>query len=400
MEFTNVFTMLVDAASRTPRYVSSCGGTRSGKTYSALQFFFLLVASDTKPTINSVVSETFPHLKRGAIRDFKQLLGEDFREDWWSRSDNAYTFPSGATIEFFSADSPAKVHGPARDRLFINEAQNIPYEIARQLFVRTKELILIDYNPTRSFWVNELIEPSPECITIHSTYLDNCNRRTGRSMLTEAQVREIESNRRDANWWRVYGEGLVGQKMGLIYPDFEQVDELPLGEGLVECYGLDFGYTNDPTALVRVLADTRRRVLWVDEMLYRTHMLNRDIVAFLRSVGVRQGVEIFADCAEPKSIDEIHFAGYNCKPCYKGRALVEQLQFLQGWELKVTKRSVNLIKELRNYTWAEDKDGRVLNVPIDLWNHALDALRYAVFTKHGTFKRPLTGGKPRTANAW
>ena len=149
-----------------PRYISSCGGTRSGKTFSNLQLL-ILVANTRKVTI-SVVSETMPHLKRGAIRDFQNIMGTEFDETRWNKTDAIYTFPNGSIIEYFSADSPAKVHGPARDILFLNEAQNISYDIARQLFVRTSERILIDYNPTHTFWVNERIEPSEDCICIHS----------------------------------------------------------------------------------------------------------------------------------------------------------------------------------------------------------------------------------------
>ena len=148
----------------------------------------------------------------------------------------------------------AKVHGPARDILFLNEAQNIPFDIARQLFVRTSERILIDYNPTHTFWVNERIEPREDCVSIHSTFKDNCDCSTGETFLSPEQIREIESNQTDANWWRVYGLGLVGQLEGLIFPDFEQIDELP-AEG-VETFGQDYGFTNDPSVMIHTKIDT------------------------------------------------------------------------------------------------------------------------------------------------
>lgn len=400
MIFTDVFTMLAEAAGRTTRYVSSCGGTRSGKTYSMLQFLYLLSASDTKPTITSVVSETFPHLKRGAIRDFKAVVGEDWHEDWWSKSDSSYTFPSGAIIEFFSADTPSKVHGPARDRLFLNEVQNIDYDTARQLFVRTKDFIYLDYNPTHSFFVNELIEPLPECVTIHSTYLDNRDRKTGESMLTQAQIREIEGNReRDRNWWRIYGEGRVGQLEGLIY-EFGQIDDLPEDDGLVDIYGLDFGY-NDPTALIRVKADHDKKVAYLDEIVFESYLTNKELIERMRKEGVGRATEIFCDSAEPKSIAELSLAGFNAKPCYKGKEIVEQIKFVKGWRLMVTKRSVRLIKEFRNYQWLKDRDGRWLNEPDGgIWDHGMDAFRYAMFTKMGQFRKPLNGGRPRMGSAW
>ena len=190
---TPVYTRTRDAIARTDRFVSSCGGTRSGKTFANLQLIYELAALDKRPTLTSIVSETFPHLKRGAIRDFPIAIGDYYDDRCWNKSDSTYTLPNGSVLEFFSADSPSKVHGPARDRLFLNEIQNIPYEIARQLFVRTKGLILMDYNPTATFWGNELVEPRPDCITIHSTYKDN-------ALLSPEQIREIEANQGDLNW--------------------------------------------------------------------------------------------------------------------------------------------------------------------------------------------------------
>ena len=385
MTTTRVTMMTSDAIRRTARYVSSCGGTRSGKTFAMLQCILALAEMDTRPTITSVVSETFPHLKRGAIRDFKAIIGERWDEAAWSQSNNAYTLPNGSVIEFFSADSPAKVHGPARDRLFLNEVQNIPFDTARQLFVRTRKLILMDYNPTHSFWADQRIEVRPDCVTIHSTYLDNVDWETGDTTLSPEQVAEIESNRDDRNWWTVYGEGKVGTLEGLIY-DFEMIDAMPTDGSLREVYGMDFGFTNDPTAIVRVLADTGRKILYVDERCYRTRMLNADIAAFLAADGVTRAVEVIADCAEPKSIEDIARNGFRITPCDKDAPVrsekrVFQIHWLQGWKLRVTKDSVNLIRELRNYTWAQDRDGNPLNVPIDGFDHCLDALRYATWTK-------------------
>lgn len=381
MSETSVYYKTRKAARKTARFVSSCGGTRSGKTYACLEYLYKLAAI-TPNTITSVVSETFPHLKRGAIRDFQTILVNlgAWDDSFWSKGDSVYALPNGSIIEFFSADSPAKVHGPARDRLFLNEVQNIPYDTARQLFVRTRGLIIMDYNPTHSFWANELIEPRPECITIHSTYQDN-------PFLTSEQVAEIESNRHDRNWWQVYGEGKVGTLEGLIYA-FEQIDRMPEPEGLKEVWGMDFGFTNDPTAIVRCLVDTGRKIVYADEKCYRTRMMNADIAALLKAEGIGPATEIYADCAEPKSIAEIRTAGLKVMPSDKdapvrSQKLSFQLQWMQGWQLKVTKSSVNLIKELRNYTWDKDKDGNSVNYPIDTFNHLLDALRYAVWSKFG-----------------
>ena len=300
-------------------------------------------------------------------------------ENQWNKTDLIYTFGNGTIMEFFGADALGKVHGPARDRLFLNEAQNIDKEIARQLFTRTRKIIFCDYNPTHSFWLNEEYETKSNCITIHSTYKDN-------NYLTQQQVQEIEDNRHDTNWWRVYGLGLVGQLEGLIY-EFEQVDAMPPYEDYIHIYGIDFGFTNDPTAIVHLAVDTGRKIVYADEVAYQTRMLNADIINALDNAHVSRKVPIYADCAEPKSIAEICNAGFNVFPCDKtaptSDKLKFQIQFVQGWKLMVTKRSLNLIKELRNYVWAQDKNGNMLNQPIDMYNHILDALRYALYTHFG-----------------
>ena len=389
MRLTKVARKTIAAWIRHLRYISSCGGTRSSKTFSILQTFILAIVEEVnlcKPaTINSVVSESMPHLRRGAIRDFKQImevegLWEDAR---WNETQHTYTWQNGSLLEFFSVDNAGKVHGSARDRLFINESQNIPYEIARQLFVRTRGLIICDYNPTHSFWLNEIIEARQNCITLHSTYKDN-------EFLSPEQIAEIEDNKSDKNWWQVYGEGKIGTLDGLIY-DFQLCDALPEKtemDHLVEIQGLDFGFTNDPTARVQVVADPRKKILWVRQRCYRTHMQNKHIIQDLQEDGVSRNTEIYADCAEPKSIADIQDAGFNVIPCdkdapVKSDKLKFQLQWMQGWTLYVTKDSLDLIRELRNYVWAKDRDGNSLNEPIDKFNHLLDALRYAVWTRFG-----------------
>ena len=387
MQLTSVAKKTLTAWKRHQRYISSCGGTRSGKTYSILQTFILALIEEVNQqrsaTVNSVVSESMPHLQRGAIRDFKAIMEKEglWEEARWNETQHTYTFANGSLLEFFSVDNAGKVHGSARDRLFINEAQNIPYEIARQLFVRTRGQIVCDYNPTHSFWLNEVVEARQNCITIRSTYRDN-------DFLTQEQVAEIEANRNDRNWWKVYGEGQIGTLDGLIYA-FELVDNLPAVtemDHLVEIQGLDFGFTNDPTARVQVVADSRKKILWVRQRCYKTHMLNRHIIEDLQADGVTRRTEVYADCAEPKSIAEIKEAGYNVIPCDKDAPvrsdkLKFQLQWMQGWTLNVTKDSIDLIRELRNYTWDKDRDGNPLNQPIDKFNHLLDALRYAVWTR-------------------
>lgn len=379
--FAPVYDRIVAAARQHPRYLLSEGGTRSGKTFAALQFLWFLIGKDKQPTINSVVSETMPHLKRGAIRDFQQILGQTWDDTLWNKSDSIYIHPvSGSKLEFFSADAPAKVHGPARKRLFINECNHIDWDTARQLFVRTSGLIMLDYNPTHLFWANEIVEQREGCCKVHSTYKDN-------PFLSAEQVREIESNRNDTNWWRVYGEGKTGILEGLVFPDFLQVDTLPeQTDGMIEAYGLDFGFTNDPSVLIHVLVDTRKRELWADELFYRTGMLNADMAQEMKLAGVGR-TAVYADAAEPKTIEELRRWGLNVLPCYKATRKAEQLQAMKGYALRVTKRSLNMIRELRGYTWQKDKAGAWLNEPIGVQDHSIDALRYGSFINLPQFQQ-------------
>ena len=384
MQFSGVFWKIYDAASLHPRYISNKGGTRSTKTYSTLQFLHLLIPKvDKAGDITSVVSETIPHLKKGALRDFENIIGHPLKGDpHWNATDMVWTYENGAKLEFFSCDNASKVHGSQRKRLFVNEANHIEYEIFRQMAVRTSSIIFLDYNPASVCWIQQKIECKDNCILIRSTYKDN-------PFLSQQQILEIEDNKSDKNWWKVYGEGMEGTLDGLIY-EFEQIDHMPprnadkpqaektaeelYADSLQEIQGIDFGFTNDPTARVQVYADPKRKQAYIRERCYRTHMQNKHIIEDMQVDNVGRRVEIYADCAEPKSIADIQDAGFNVIACdkdapVKSDKLKFQLQWMQGWKLFVTKDSLNLIEELRNYTWAKDKDGNLLNEPIDKWNH-------------------------------
>lgn len=379
---TTTFAKTAAAWALNPRYIDSEGGTRSGKTFSNLQLLSLVCPADPEPTITSVVSENLPHLKRGAIRDFKDIMASDSRwdEKRWNKTDCIYEFENGSILEFFGCDSPGKVHGPGRHRLFINEAQNVPWEVARQLMVRTAGTVLWDYNPTHRFWAHEQFEKDPDCVHVHSTYKDN-------EQLAASIVKEIERNKHDKNWWRVYGLGLVGVLEGLIYPNFTLVDALPDPEGFTETYGMDFGFTNDPTAIVHCLIHTGRKEIYLDEVCYERGMDNGMIAALLKQLGLRRsgGPVVYADCAEPKSISEINSYGLNVLKSDKTAKIKDQALWINGFRLYVTKRSTNLAKEMRNYQWMKKADGTLLNEPIDIWNHACDAFRYGCYTPFGQF---------------
>ena len=382
--FGPVFWKIKAAAMKKPRYISNRGGTRSGKTYSTLQFLnYIIPLKDKVGDVTSVVSETLPHLKRGAIRDFEEIIGHPLKEDAnWNASDLIYTYPNGA---------------PKRKRLFCNEANHIRWETFRQLAVRTTGIIFIDYNPDATFWGIEQIETRDNCETIVSTYLDN------KQFLSPEQIEEIEANKGDERWWKVYGRGELGSLEGLIY-DFEQVDALPpkysdkpqsaktpeelYADALEEIQGLDFGFSTDPTARVQIYADRKRKHLYCRQRCFRRRMDNDAIAADLAADNVRPGVPIYADCAEPKSIAEIGKHGFNIVACSKDAPVKSdkrkfQIQWLQGWTLYVTKDSVDMIRELRNYTWSQDKDGHLTSVPVHEFSHSLDALRYAAWTHFG-----------------
>lgn len=348
------------------------GGTRSGKTWSLLQLCYTLITKKDNIMV-SVVGETMPFLKRGAMRDFKSIVGEDWQDAWWNATDKLYTIPTTkSSIEFFSADNEGKVHGSARDYLFLNECYFIPYEIYRQLAVRTRKRIMLDYNPRSRFWVDEYLIGKDNVALIHSTYKDNPH-------LTPMQVAQIESNRTDSNWWRVYGLGETGSVEGLVYTNWQISQSYPT-DYKREFICIDFGFTNDPTAILRVRLSGGE--LWVDEIAYRAGMLNQDIVKELRESGIGRGAQIVCDSAEQKSIAEINnLGGYRAVPVAKGKgSIVAGITAVQAYKLNVTQRSLGTIDELRNYSWKRDINGSYINEPIDRYNHSLDALRYGVTT--------------------
>lgn len=376
------------AASHRYRLIANKGGTRSGKTYSIMRLV-LLYACQSSIRV-SVVSESIPHLKKGVLRDFEDILERlNVRGVNVNKTDRLYRFPSGGYVEFFSVDDWGKVKGSSRDVLFINEANRMGYEAYRQLVARTTSQVFIDWNPDSEFWYEERgLDRLPTTCEIHSTYKDN-------PYLSAVQVAEIERNRNDSQWWRVYGEGLTGSHEGLVYRNMELIDDVPervTGGHVLHTFGLDFGFSNDPTALVEVWTDEADGVIYLDEKIYDTGLLNRDIANEMARLGISKTTEIFADAAEPKSIEELHRVyRYNVKEAYK-RDLLSQVQFMQSFNFRITKRSVNVIKEWRNYKWKTDREGKNVNEPCDMWNHAADAVRYAVFTPlRGKVKAKVVG---------
>jgi phage terminase large subunit len=359
------------------RLMINQGGTSSGKTYSLLQLLIAIAITATTPLLISVMSESFPHLKLGAMRDFQRIMGEQWDENAFNRTDCIYTFASGkGQIEFFSADNPGKVHGPRRDILYVNEVNNVPKRVFDAASIRTNRAIFTDYNPTEQFYLMDEIGKEGVAF-IKSTYLD------AKQFLPEAIVKDIEARREsDPNWWNIYGLGEVGNVEGLVHPLFSQVDDMP--EGGYDFFGLDFGFSSDPTALIHncVIGTD----LYSDVLIYERGLQNNQIAAYMEEAGIqKRHDEIFADAADPKSIDELHEYGYNVKACPKGEDSVRNgIQLVNQYRQHWTKRSTPAIKEQRNYRYIVDKNGNITNKPIDNWNHAMDARRYAVVGKAST----------------
>lgn len=343
------------------------GGTSASKTISIL-IWLIAYAQTRENELISVVSESLPHLKRGAIRDFINIMTEQgyFKEARWNKTDFTYTFETGSKMEFFSVDQPGKVRGPRRDVLFENEANNISYETHTQLEIRTKKIVFIDFNPVSEFWIYTEVIGKQECDFITLTYLDN-------EGLDIEIVKTIESRKGNKNWWKVYGEGLLGDAEGRIYKGWTQIDDIP-DEARLKRKGLDFGYTNDPSALLDIYV-WNNAFIW-DELLYRKGMSNADIASVIKQ---GESALVIADSAEPKSIDEIASYGVSIIGSQKGQGSVLQgIQYVQDQTIYVTKRSLNIWKEYRNYLWLTDKDGKTINEPQGFLDHTLSAGRYGM----------------------
>ena len=345
------------------------GGTSASKTVSIILYLIHLAQSDKNQTLTSIVSESFPHLKRGAMRDFLLIMEEHkyFKDDQWNKSNSTYNFETGSKIEFFSADNGDKLRGARRDRLFLNEANNVTFDAFNQLEVRTKEFVFLDWNPVSTFWFYEEIQGKRDDIEhLTLTYLDN------EALSLEIKA-SIEQRKENKNWWKVYGLGQLGEVEGKIYKDWKIIDEVPHEARLVR-RGLDFGYSNDPTAVVDIYSYNNGYIL--DELLYQKGMTNKQIADTLKNY---DPILTVADSAEPKSIDELKSYGLNIIPSSKGPGSVLQgIQFIQDKRISMTKRSTNIIKEYRNYLWLTDKNGKITNEPDGVFNHCMDAIRYGM----------------------
>jgi phage terminase large subunit len=346
------------------------GGTSAGKTYSVLAVLITKAASYPLTEI-SIVAESIPHLRRGALKDFLKIMKENNRyfDERFNKSLLRYEFSNGSVMEFFSADDSSKLRGARRDILYINECNNVTFESYNELAIRTKKEVYLDFNPANEFWVHTELKDEQDSDFLILTYKDN-------EALDNSIVQQIEKNRLKAetsaywsNWWRVYGLGEIGMLEGVIFSNWKTIDILPKEANLIGI-GLDFGYTNDPTAIIEIYNYNGQRI--INELKYQTGMLNSDIANALP-----KHVPVYADSSEPKSIEEIKRYGITIKGVTKGKDSINYgIDVMQRNEYLVTSNSTNLIKELRAYCWDTDKQGTRLNKPIDTNNHGIDALRY------------------------
>ena len=372
MEITTnkIFTHLDNS---TKRITIEQGGSRSGKTYNILMWLIFAYSNRNSGKTITICRKTFPALRASSMRDFFDILKKYdlYKESNHNKSNSEYLLNNNL-FEFISLDQPQKVRGRKRDMLYINEANELYFEDWQQLILRTTDKAILDYNPSDEFhFIYEKIKPRDDAEFFITTYKDN-------PFLDIETVNEIERLRFvDDNYWKIYGLGQVGSSQALIFR-INECNSIP-AEAKFLSFGMDFGFTNDPTTLVAIYQQGDN--IYLKELLYQTGLTNRDINEKLKLHSVDRK-EIFADSAEPKSIEELYRMGWNIKPATKGQGSVNiGIDMMKRYQIYVTKDSVNMIKEFRNYKWQEDKNGNVLNTPVDMFNHTIDAIRYGLYDK-------------------
>lgn len=370
IQTTKVYAIISDALAKGYTTISEQGSARSGKTWNTLIWIIVHCLNTPNSTV-SIVRKTNPALTGSVMRDFISIIQSmgfwDKRD--FNKSSQMYTFRNGSWVEFFSTDDEQKLRGRKRQILYVNEGNELQEIEWKQLKMRTTKFSIIDYNPsfTEEHWLNTL---NADNRTYHfiTTYKDN-------PFLEQVIIDEIESYR-DTNpsLWRIYGLGLRAVVEGIVFENWDTVDSVPSG-GL-EGIGLDFGYSHDPTAAVHCVLVGND--LYVDELFYRTKMLTNEISAELR----KYDLDVIADSADPRLIDEIFNEQVLIYPVQKfGGSIMAGIMKMLEFKIHITKRSVNIIKEIQNYTYQQDKNGNWLNKPIDAYNHAIDAIRYWVLAE-------------------
>lgn len=369
LQCTKVFDYNYDAYKQNYRYIVNQGGTSSSKTFSTLQLLVAICLKYEKQI--DIVGLSVPHLKSGVLNDMPfvcEQFGINFDSNY-SASDRVFKIGKGK-INFLAFDKLGKAHGGRRDILYMNEANHLNYNIVEQLMVRTRENIFIDYNPTNEFWVHtKLMRDEPEKTKlIKSTYKDN-------QYLEQTIIDMIESKKGNNNFWRVYGLGELGIAEGLVFDNFE-VEEFDKNKFSRYYNGLDWGFSNDPFACVRVAVEND--ILYVCDEIYQKKLLNKDSAPMVKNLIGNE--YIYCDSAEPKSIAEFRSFGVNALECKKGAGSVESgIKYMQSFKkIVIHPTCPNTVSEFRNYEWKTDKNGDYLPMPIDAFNHAIDAIRYAL----------------------
>ena len=346
----------------------------SAKTYSVVQFLCMFCFNYAGTTV-SIIRAGMPSIKRTVYRDFKDIM---LNFGWWddkcmNKSEFVYTFPNGSWIEFFSTDNEQKVRGSKRKILFVNEANELSFIEWQQLQMRTTEFSILDYNPSFSedHWINQVNEEKSTYWFI-STYKDN-------PFLEPKVIAEIESLKwKNPSLWRIYGLGLRSMVEGLIFKNVVIDDYIPVEAYRHHYRGMDFGYASDPTAIIDVFIWGKN--IYIDEVCYQTKMLSSDIIRVLKED--KNNTEVISECADPRLIDEIYNAGIDIKPVKKFPGSIQAgIMKMLEYTIHITKRSINARREFNNYTWRQDKEGKWLNEPIDMYNHIVDSLRYVCMTK-------------------
>lgn len=357
------------------RIVVNQGGTRSSKTYSLAQLI-ILKALQEQGKVYTICRKTLPALKGTAYKDFFNILEEHnlYNPDKHNKSELTYKLNNNE-IEFISVDMPQKIRGRKRHILWLNEANEFRFEDWVQLSLRTTENIYLDFNPSDPYsWIYDKVMNREDCTFIKSTYLDN-------PFLPDETIKEIERLKDlDSNYWKIYGLGDMAQPTETIFRNFEIANNVP-NEAQLVALGMDFGYSNDPTAIAEVykLNDD----LYINELIYSKGLTNQDIAQRLRELDITRQTEIIADSAEPKSIEELHRQNFNVKGAKKGADSINMgIDVLRRFKLHITKNSTNTLNEFKYYKWLTDKNGHIVNKPAtNQQDHIIDAVRYVALNK-------------------
>jgi phage terminase large subunit len=374
------------------RIVINQGGTSSGKTYSILQVLLIKIceaAQYHKNIVATVAGQDMPNLRDGTARELDKILNNDFFGSMISkvnRSTLKYHFHNGAVLEFKSYDNEQDARNGKRHFLFVNEAQGLSFEIFEQLQTRTSIQTFIDYNPSAPFWVHHNLIGAPEVVRFISNYNDNGYlNESGAwvSNLPEAIIKNIESKKDRPQWWRVYGLGLTGQVSGVVFPDINFLPSIPPPEDCKRTvYGLDWGYDNDPTTLVR--ASIYEGELYAEGLLYETGLKYHQIAAIINELGVdTQKYDLIAD-NDSRGIDTLKDYGvYSTKAKKGANSIIEGIQIIKEYKLNIL-NNLDWKTEQLSYIYKTDRRTGKPNGsdPKDDYNHYWDALRYAMEKLH------------------